>query len=648
MDQLDRPSFDQTAGAADAAAARAHEHLEQRYHELFEGALVGIYISTPDGRLLACNAAFARLLQFSSIAEAVGTNMSEVYGDAAARDAFVAQVREAGRIAHYRASLRPRDGGSLDVIETVVGAFDGAGTLTELRGFVLDVTASVEAARVDARRDSQFRAVFSDAADAMLILDDGGVIHEANRAAGALFGMPVESLARLHLDSLLLGDGDAFAAAWRELLALGEAKGEHRVASAGGPPRLVECSYRARVQADRHLCIARDITERRMMEERVTQSEKIESVGRLAGGIAHDFNNLLTAILGYTELLLNNRADDDPDRADLLEIQKAGQRAAALTQQLLAFSRKQVLLPQDVDLNQTVVGLQSMLTRLIREDITLACVVAPQPAIVKVDPTQIEQVILNLVLNARDALPGGGVIRIEVASVPVAEVDLPADHAPAAPEYVRLRVTDNGIGIAPEARAHIFEPFFTTKDVGQGTGLGLASVYGIVRQSNGFIAVESAPGAGTSFTMHFPAAAAGEQLPPAAVNADVPAPGRGTILLVEDEDAVRAIIRAALRRLGYDVLEAGTARDAIAIFERRQGDIDLLLTDVVMPGMNGPALAQRLVAVRPELRILFISGYANASMPLDGASPNVTFLSKPFEASVLARKVRSALSGRRR
>ena len=307
-----------------------------------------------------------------------------------------------------------------------------------------------------------------------------------------------------------------------------------------------------------------------------------------------------------------------------------------------------MLLPQDVDLNQTVVGLQSMLTRLIREDIVLTCAVAPQPAVVKIDPTQIEQVILNLVLNARDALPGGGVIRIEVASVPVADVDLPADHVAAAPDYVRLRVTDNGIGIAPEARAHIFEPFFTTKDVGQGTGLGLASVYGIVRQSNGFIVVESVPGAGTAFTMHFPAAIAGEPLAPPVTTSEAPAPGRGTILLVEDEDSVRAIILAALRRLGYDVLEAGTARRAIAIFEQRQHDIDLLLTDVVMPVMNGPALAQRLVALRPELRILFISGYANASLPLDGIGPNVTFLSKPFEASVLARKVRDALSRARR
>src|SRR5262249_1848993 len=224
---------------------------------------------------------------------------------------------------------------------------------------------------------------------------------------------------------------------------------------------VVECSYRAAVRAGRHLCIARDITERRALEERLVQSEKIESVGRLAGGIAHDFNNLLTAVLGYTELLLRNKSASDPDRTDLEEIQKAGQRAAALTQQLLAYSRKQMLSPKEVDINQTLTSLQGMLTRLIREDISLVYELSPEPAVVKIDPTQLEQVILNLVLNARDALPAAGVIKLEVARVKMAEVDLPSDHPLRADEYVRVRVIDNGVGIAPEAWPHLFEPFFT-------------------------------------------------------------------------------------------------------------------------------------------------------------------------------------------
>jgi CheY-like chemotaxis protein len=323
---------------------------------------------------------------------------------------------------------------------------------------------------------------------------------------------------------------------------------------------------------------------------------------------------------------------------------RASERAAKLTQQLLAFSRKQVLMPKDVDLNQTVTGLKNMLGRLIREDITLTCELARQPATVKVDPTQIEQAILNLVLNARDALPTGGHIRLEVASVRRSQVDVPPDMQSMASDYVRLRVVDNGVGISPEARPHLFEPFFTTKDIGKGTGLGLASVYGIVRQSNGFIAVESQHGVGTTFTIHLPAVASEQEKQVPAVEAGSRSYGRETILLVEDEDAVRVVVSAVLRRQGYRVLEASTPRAAWDIFERHAREIDLLLTDVVMPEMNGPALAQRLVTVRPELRILFISGYADMTTPPESDNPNVSFLSKPFQASVLGERVRQMLS----
>jgi PAS domain S-box-containing protein len=528
----------------------------------------------------------------------------------------------------------------------VVGEFDAGGALTELRGFLIDVTASVDAELALLERERQFRAVFFDAADAMLILDDDRVILEANPSACALFGVPEDAVAGESLDALLVGGEEELRAAWREVMALGEARREHRVrsrAAGGDVTRLVECSYRVRVHAQRHLCIARDITDRRLIEERLTQAEKIESVGRLAGGIAHDFNNLLTAILGYTELLLGHRADDDPDRHDLEEIQKAGQRAAALTQQLLAFSRKQVLMPKEVDLNQTVSGLQSMLARLIRADITLSCSLAPSPAIVRIDPTQIDQAILNLVLNARDALPAGGEIRLEVSIVRRTQVDTPADVLAHVGDLVRLRVVDNGVGLSPEARAHLFEPFFTTKEVGKGTGLGLASVYGIVRQSNGFMTVESEPGAGSTFTMHFPAAPLPDAVRAPTADHVEGGPARETVLLVEDEDSVRAIISAVLRRRGYNVVEAPGARVACEIFAQRS-DIDLLLTDVVMPDMNGPALAQRLIGLRPELRVLFISGYADMLTPPGGDNPNVGFLSKPFQASALTARVAQMLA----
>jgi two-component system, cell cycle sensor histidine kinase and response regulator CckA len=385
-----------------------------------------------------------------------------------------------------------------------------------------------------------------------------------------------------------------------------------------------------------------DTTERRVLEARLTHLEKMESIGRLAGGIAHDFNNLLTAILGYAELLLSNRPADDPDRSALEEIQKAGQRAASLTQQLLAFSRKQVLLPQEVDLNQTVLGLQSMLTRLIREDIKLTCEVSDEPALVKIDPTQIEQAILNLVLNARDALPGGGWIRLEVARLSASDVAPPPDVA-AADAYVRLRVSDNGVGISPGARPHLFEPFFTTKEQGKGTGLGLASVDGIVHQSHGWIDVSSEPGQGATFAMHFPAILLQHRVTPEPAATVEPGRGHETLLLVEDEEAVRLIISAVLRRQGYTVIETSSPVSAIELFERHAEEIDLLVTDVVMPVMNGPALAQRLVAMRPALRVLFISGYTGLASPAF-QNPNVGFLNKPFQTSVLAARVREILS----
>ena len=401
-----------------------------------------------------------------------------------------------------------------------------------------------------------------------------------------------------------------------------------------------------------------DITERiraeqtlrgreREFEERLAHAQKMETIGRLAGGVAHDFNNLLTAILGYAELLIGSTTLAAAERHDVEEIQRAGQRAASLTQQLLAFSRRQVLVPKNVDLNVAVTNLRKMLTRLIREDITLACDVPELPSRVRIDPVQLEQVMLNLVLNARDAMPSGGHIRISVGRVPASEVPRPDDDAPAdAPEYVSLQISDDGVGLSDEARAHLFEPFFTTKDVGKGTGLGLASVYGIVRQSNGAIHVDSAPGRGSAFTMYFPAAADAVVDDERHLDISNAEPSTETVLLVEDEDAVRAIISAVLRRRGYTVIEAAQPADASALFDRFADEIDLLLTDVVMPDMNGPSLAQRLVARRPDLRVLFISGYADVVRPSDIANPNVGFLGKPFEASALAARVRELL-GRR-
>ncbi|MGB7219604.1 MAG: ATP-binding protein [Vicinamibacterales bacterium] len=381
---------------------------------------------------------------------------------------------------------------------------------------------------------------------------------------------------------------------------------------------------------------------RHVLDERLRRSDRFESIGRLAGGVAHDFNNLLTAILGYTDLLLSDRAEGDPDRADLEEIQKAGRRAATLTQQLLAFSRRQVLMPEDLDLGKAVTGFREMLTRLVREDIALTCECSAVPAVVHVDPAQLEQVIVNLVLHARDGLPTGGHIGIDVSRVPPGHVELPTE-APTTTEYVRLRVSDDGADIPPEAQPHLFEPFFAAKELGRGTGLGLASASGIVRQSGGIITVDCRVGAGTTFNIFFPAVSALQAQAERPVAAERTGADE-TILVVEDEDAVRTLVVAVLARQGYRVLEAPTPKVACELFDRHGPEIDMLLTDVVMPGMNGPTLAQHLVCQRPELKVLFISGYAELSVTLDAGNPNVSFLGKPFQGSVLSARVREVLS----
>ena len=628
-----------TPGPLDAAADRleiAWQAAEQRYDELFKQAPLGIVVSSPGGAIIACNPGFARMLGFTSVDEAVGTSMQELYATASDRERFVAELRARKQLESHRVRLRRRDGRSIETLTNVVGSYDTSGALVELRGYLIDVTASVEAESALRLREQLFRAVFFGASDAMMLLDDNHAIVDANPAASQLVGIPLSELTGVALDTLFLDEAGSFAGLWRELIGLGEAKREHRVNGRTGL-RLVESSYRARVHTGRHLCIARDITDRRVIEERLAQAARIESVGRLAGGIAHDFNNLLTAILGYTELLLAHRRADDPEREDLEEIHKAGQRASALTQQLLAFGRKQVLKAVEVDLNLALSGLNPMLRRVLREDITLVIELARVPALVTIDPHQIEQAVLNLVLNSRDALPMGGVIQVDVDHVTLSPDEMPSDRHDDAGPYVRLRVVDDGTGITPEVRAHLFEPFFTTKEFGKGTGLGLASVYGIVHQSGGFIVVDSPPSGGTIFTLYFPAIGVAGPEP------DQPAPsGRETILLVEDEDAVRVVIGALLRRHGYDVIEAATPGGALELFLHHGDAIELLLTDIVMPDMNGPALAQRLVSAKPGLRILFISGYADAAKSaLSG--PYISFLAKPIEALALTRTVRELL-----
>jgi len=390
--------------------------------------------------------------------------------------------------------------------------------------------------------------------------------------------------------------------------------------------------------------IAENVTERRVLEEQLRQSQKIEAIGRLAGGIAHDFNNLLMLIKGYCELLLDHIGRDQGLRRYGEEIQRAADRATSLTQQLLAFSRKQVLEPKVLDLNQVVSDMEKMLQRLLGEDVELAIHLATGLGHVKADPNQLEQVIMNLAVNARDALPRGGQLTLETDNVELDALYARA-HAGARPgSYVMLAVSDTGQGMTPEVKARIFEPFFTTKEKGKGTGLGLSTVYGIVKQSEGYIWVYSEPGRGTTFKVYLPRVDAPAELPERDRDR-ARLRGTETVLLVEDEEGVRKVAREFLEEAGYTVLEARNGDDALQISAMHTGPLHLLITDVVMPRMSGRELAERMTQMRPDLRVLYISGYTDDAIVHHGVlESGVAFLQKPFNRDALFRKVRDVLS----
>jgi len=394
------------------------------------------------------------------------------------------------------------------------------------------------------------------------------------------------------------------------------------------------------------LSVGEDITERLGLEDRFRQAQKMEAVGRLAGGVAHDFNNVLTTIFGYTDLL-EGELPPGPAHNDLDEIRAATTRAASLTRQLLAFSRRQVLQPAVLNLNHVVENLQKMLSRLIGEDVELRTLLAPDLGNASADPGQIEQVIVNLAVNARDAMPTGGRLTIETANAELSDRYAEA-HQPVIPgPYVMLAVSDTGIGIAPEIRGHIFEPFFTTKEQGKGTGLGLSTVYGIVKQSGGYIWVYSESTHGATFKIYLPRVDAPVDPGPRVGEPETRLTGTETILLAEDDDLLRPLVRGILEKMGYRVLEAPNAGAALAVARATTDPIHLLVTDVVMPGESGRQLARRLAEIRPDAKVLYISGYTDEAIVHHGMlEPGLQYLQKPFTPVVLARKVRGVLDNR--
>ena len=494
-------------------------------------------------------------------------------------------------------------------------------------------------------------AALNAAAEAIVITDRAGVIEWVNSAFTRFTGYTAEeAFGKNPRDLVKSGKHDQvfYKDLWETILAgrvwRGETINRRKDGSLYTEEQSVTPIPDGAGTITHFIAIKRDITEQLQLEAQFRQAQKMESVGQLASGIAHDFNNLLTIINGMSDLVLSQLGQDDPARTDVEEIRHAGERAATLTQQLLAFSRRQILEPRVMSLNTVVAGMEGLLQRLLGEDIDLAVVPAPGLGSVRADPGQIEQVITNLAVNARDAMPQGGRLTIETQNVEIDD-DYARRHAVAAPagSYVLLAVSDSGVGMDEATRARIFEPFFTTKEPGKGTGLGLSTVYGIVKQSQGFIWVYSEVGQGTTFKIYLPQVAE-------AVDTDRPgpsvAPGSGTetILLVEDNAGLRKVATRFLKPAGYTVLGAASGEEALRLLERHEAPVHLLLSDVVMPGMSGRLLAEQLAQTHPGMKVLYMSGYTGDTIVRHGIlDAQMPFLAKPFTEAALRRKVREVL-----
>ncbi|MGH9749227.1 MAG: PAS domain S-box protein, partial [Candidatus Polarisedimenticolia bacterium] len=639
------------------AAARS----EARFRSIFEGAPLAISTFDGDGRYLQANPALCHLLDLTEEELRERTVFDVTHPED--RDLMRWMLREAreGRGAPSAERRFVRLDGMTVWARSTVSWIEVSG---EEPGHFLsmaqDTTDRRRAEEALGTLEARRGAIVQAALDAIVSIDHQGRVLEFNPAAERIFGYRRDEALGRKLADLIVPP--AQRARHEAGLARYLSTGEKRVIGrrieltalrAGGVEIPVELSIieMPGTQPPIFTGFIRDLTERRqadealrVKEEQLRQAQKMEAIGRLAGGVAHDFNNLLTVITGRSELLQARLAGNEPLRSEVAVIHGAAQRASGLTRQLLAFSRKQILQVRLLDLNEVVAGAETILRRLIGEDVELATVLRPDLGKVRADPGQIEQVIMNLAVNSRDAMPQGGRLTLETAGV-VLDQAYRMQHPPAVPgPYVMLAVSDTGVGMDADTRAHLFEPFFTTK--AQGTGLGLATVYGIVKQSEGYVWVYSEPGQGTTFKVYLPRAEEGAR-PRAAEEPTAPpppSPGSGTVLVVEDEEVVRNLVHEILDRCGYTVLEARDAQDARRICDEYRGEIDLLLTDVVMPQMNGRALANAVIAMRPSMRVLYMSGYTDDAVVRHGIlEQHVAFIQKPFTPDGLARKVRETL-----
>jgi PAS domain S-box-containing protein len=634
-----------------ARAEEARRQGEERFRALIEHGADAVALVAPDGTLLFASHSIERLLGFAPV-ELVGhPGFEQVHPDdvprvySALRDIIASPGTPAGlelRWRHKDGSWRNIDAVAVDrLAEPAVGAI-----VVNFR----DVTERHTAEAALRESEERYRTLVEGVRDIIFALSPEGTIASLNPAFETITGWRREEWVGQPFERLVHPEDLPLALELLGRVVRGELRpaSQFRVRTAKGDYRVGEFSATPQLRESRLvgiLGIGRDVTERVQLEQQLRQAQKMEAVGRLAGGIAHDFNNILTAITGYADLLLEDLGATDPRRQDADEIHKAADRAAGLTRQLLAFSRQQVLQPTVIEVNKLVGDLEKMLRRLLGEDVELTTRLAPTTGRVKADPGQLEQVIMNLAVNARDAMPTGGKLTLETGNMDLDE-SYATDHYPArAGPFVMLAVSDTGIGMSEETQAHMFEPFFTTKEKGKGTGLGLATVYGIIKQSGGFVWVYSELGHGTTFKLYLPRVQ--ELAERASEPAQAPArPARGTetVLVVEDEAPVRSIARQVLERHGYTVLEAPSAEAALDLVTRYSGTIHLLLTDVVMPGLNGRELATKLASLRPDARVIFMSGYTDDAVTRHGVlEPGSAYVQKPFTPDAIARRVREVL-----
>jgi len=633
-------------------AAEALQENEQLLRATLESTADGILVVNAEGKATHANARFAEMWRMPD-------ELMQTRDDRKLIDYVLDQLRDprafTSRIEElYQSSMEDldtllfKDGRIFERFSCpLIRDAQVAGRVWSFR----DVTERNLANEALKASEENYRAIFNAANDAIFVHhSQTGQILDVNEKTCELFGYTHDQLRRLSVEDISSGEPpftQAEATQWIRQAAQGQPQlFEWMCKDAGGRVFWVEVNLKkASIGGqDRILAVVRDVSERKLLEEQFRQAQKMEAVGRLAGGVAHDFNNQMTVIKGYCDLLRQGLRPDDDSQEPLIEISKAVHRATRVTSQLLAFSRKQLLHPQVIDLNEVLSEMLNPLARMIGEDIQLSIIPDAALGNVKIDRAQVEQAIINLVVNARDAMPNGGRLHIEPANVELGESDVRDDPDAAPGPYVMLAVSDTGEGMSPETLERIFEPFFTTKEVGKGTGLGLSMVYGFVKQSGGLIRVQSEDGGGTTFRMYLPRVA--EQVPAAepAPPAEALPRGTETILVAEDEQAVRQLIVRVLRECGYTVLDTGNAREAMPLGEHYDGNIDLLVSDVIMPVMNGPQLARRLKPARPEMEVLYISGYPQSDMIEQGLlTGEVNLLVKPFAPDAFAREVRRIL-----